>query len=961
MKKILTIATAAALTAVGSMAIEWGSLENLAQGAAVTVSSKQADAATITDGQDGTSWQAIPSTHNVTVDWALIDLGDVKEFNTIEIKWEASHPSKYSVYVSEEAIPFEVKEANVNTEENPLMIECGFVDAEWLASATAFSTREIEGEAAYDDNITKQGKGRYILVYADEYNGFSRQYGSRIFEVRVADIHGMDNVTDLKVSEASVLEGKSADVTVTAVNVLGETMDIASVENLALACSAPDAVEISGGDNGVFTVKGLKSGVYTLTATGTADGHDVKGSASFSVMMDWSGIENIATGKEISGRFIPADEIEHPVTMAVDGDEETYYEYNGEWGGGDAWLLVDLGKEYMVEAIGVSFGEHSNGNTKVGYALDITASEEYLKNTQFKWDNDNVPAGWTFTPSFDRTSNSVATHVYAAPVKARYIAVRDTDNPGGKPQVKEIYVKGEEYQQPYAASLKVTAEPAGLFAGETAQVSCSVLDQYGDIFEMDGTPEISVNGAAYADGVITAGDKGLVEISATLGSMSATTSIMVADMEDYCMAGATVTSDESKSMGPEATDGGKDPKNHGGLYIVTENESQGEHEHWILADLHKEYTLDMIIAIWEGACPADYDVYVGSTEDTLEKLYSVVGHTQNTWYDRFSGKEMKGVRYIKIVTTKNATGYGIKLFDLKAYGTSDMASVATEITLEADGDNISTDETVSLTASVLDQFGGRMEADGLKYIVSSDASISADGKFKAEKAGNYEIYAKFGDLESAPVYINVVADAASKLAGAACESTTINGVDAEKNPLAGDELHPGLDEAVEIVFDKAYDLTLIKLRWEAACPSDYTVIAHDGSGNTREILRVEGRSFVGGFNPVDRIVHNVATTNEMMSRANAMNSTSLSGVKKLTITATGKDHGYNLRLFGIDAYGSESGTTSSISGIMNGDENAPVDVYSVSGALIRSNVEPSRALDGLAKGVYIVGGKKVVK
>ena len=180
MKKILTIATAAALTAVGSMAIEWGSLENLAQGAAVTVSSKQADAATITDGQDGTSWQAIPSTHNVTVDWALIDLGDVKEFNTIEIKWEASHPSKYSVYVSEEAIPFEVKEANVNTEENPLMIECGFVDAEWLASATAFSTREIEGEAAYDDNITKQGKGRYILVYADEYNGFSRQYGSRI-------------------------------------------------------------------------------------------------------------------------------------------------------------------------------------------------------------------------------------------------------------------------------------------------------------------------------------------------------------------------------------------------------------------------------------------------------------------------------------------------------------------------------------------------------------------------------------------------------------------------------------------------------------------------------------------------------------------------------------------------------------------------------------------------------------
>ena len=37
-----------------------------------------------------------------------------------------------------------------------------------------------------------------------------------------------------------------------------------------------------------------------------------------------------------------------------------------------------------------------------------------------------------------------------------------------------------------------------------------------------------------------------------------------------------------------------------------------------------------------------------------------------------------------------------------------------------------------------------------------------------------------------------------------------------------------------------------------------------------------------------------------------------------------------------------------------------VDVYSVYGVLIRSQVNESTALDGLADGVYIVGDKKVI-
>lgn len=42
-------------------------------------------------------------------------------------------------------------------------------------------------------------------------------------------------------------------------------------------------------------------------------------------------------------------------------------------------------------------------------------------------------------------------------------------------------------------------------------------------------------------------------------------------------------------------------------------------------------------------------------------------------------------------------------------------------------------------------------------------------------------------------------------------------------------------------------------------------------------------------------------------------------------------------------------------------EDARVDVYTISGVLVRSGVKTSEALDGLSKGIYIVNGKKILK
>ncbi|MCM1071349.1 MAG: discoidin domain-containing protein [[Clostridium] fimetarium] len=960
MKKTVAMVSLATLTGLSMMAaIEWNTVENLSRGATVIVSSKPEEANRVTDNDNGSRWQAIPSTHRFTNDWALVDLGEVKTFTDVEIIFEASHAKKYSLYISESAIPYESLSGNVNTEDNPLMLDYNKISEEWLAATTPAATDENDTESGYTANhLFADGiSGRYILVYADQLNNNGNSYGLSIHELRVANIAGREDVAALKVTDASAKPGASAEVTVTAVNSVGDAVSLDKVSGLKLTANSADVV-VAGGENGVFTVSGTTPGSYTLTATAMNGQTEVNGSSTFTVEFDWDGVRNAAEGKSVLARVIPGLDNPNPIENAVDGDMATYYEYNGEWAGGDAWILIDLGSEHYVDAIGCAYGDHSGGIVKFGYSLDNEGIMSFIgDNSQWVWNNDAVPAGWEFK-SATRASNAITTVTYEKPVKARYIAVRDVDNPQGKPQVREVLVKGSQIEESHAADMEITFANGGLFVGETTEVSLTILDQYGQPFGSADDAVITVEGGAtYADGVITATAKGMVKVTATVGETVKSAGIMVADQADYCMAGAAVTSDECKSAPAAATDGGADPKSHGALYVVTENEPHGEHTHWILADLRKPYDLDMIIAIWEGACPADYDVYVGATEDSLEKLYSVSGHNQNTWYDRFSGKEMKNIQFIKLVTTKNATGYGIKLFDLKAYGTSQVESVATSVEVSVDQDNVATDEMVTVNADVLDQFGAKM-ADK-KAVISVGGKAIEGNTFKATEKGQLTIEAECeGKYDSTT--INVVADQA-KFDGDAA-TVTLDGETAP-NVIGGQEItfnNGNLPQSVEIDFGREVDFDMIKLRWEAACPADYTIEAKDGQGNSRTVIAFSGRGFLGGFNPVDRVINSAAQAMPGKRAAHQIGSASLNKVNKLVIKPIKAASEWNIRLFGVDAYPSKNWIVTGVEAV-EAEQGGKVDVYTLQGVKVRGGVDAAEALEGLPGGLYIVGGRKVAK
>lgn len=955
MKKILSSVAVGLLACVSVMAsINWnsGSIENLAKGSTVITSSNEGDAANIVDGVDGTSWQASAATHPYTHDWVIIDLGAEKTFTDMEIIWEASHCKSYSIYVSTDKIDYTAEETDG--------IKYNKIDDAWLAAQTVAATGGDSSEGGYTENIQFETPqtGQYILIYADDYNNFGSAYGMRIFEIRIADIQGRDEVDALKLTQEgnAVAGGAAVTVTVVPVNKLGDAMDVSAVSDLKLTCDN-EVVTIEAGEKGSFAVKASAYGTFELTATAMADGKEITGALSFIVAYNWSNEENIATNKSVQGRVNPNLEDVYPPQNAVDGDIETYYQYNGEYGGGDCWVLVDLGDEYEISAIGAYYGgSTSNGRCMFGYATDSKSIEEKIAaegSTDFVW---NVTEGWTFSEQLTRTPDAVTTYICPAEAVARYIVVKDADNPSGKPCINEIYVAGTKREAPKAAELVLSVETPGLVIGETTAVNTIVYDQYGNIFEAQ--PEITVNGAEYANGVITGNAKGMVTVKASIEGIEKELQFFVADENDYCLDGSVITASEGASDNMTAvTDGGKVITSWGVDYILAADEPAGEHEHWILVKLARPYDLDLIAVLWEGACPADYDVYLGTTENDLQLYYSQKDKEGlHNYSDRFSGKEMTDIRYIKVVTTKNATDYGIKLHDLKAYGVSNAESVAEKIELTADNNYIPTETEVTLTTAVYDQFGAQMTDAEVKFSCDDASATFTGNQFKASEVGTYTVRATAGTA-TAEVVINVVVDADKKLSAETMINEAIrDGAELENtNIFAYNEIQfASLPATLVLDFENICDYDLIDICWEAAAPSDYTVEATYDDGTSATILSVTGRKFQNGYFPVDKIISQAASARTIGDVATA----NLRNIKTLKFTITAKDHEYPIRLLGMDAYGTF--IRSGINGITI-DVAGMTDVYNLQGMKIRRNVKVEEALEGLPRGIYIVGGRKVCK
>lgn len=706
MKKlqIITI-TALMASGVAYAALDWDGVDNLAKGASVTLSSNDSEGnrAAIVDDNNGSGWQAAGGA--VNPDWALIDLGESKAFKDIEIKWEASHPNTYKVYVTDNA-----PTVTASGDEN-------VIDAAWLtANDSKAVERDITGEASVDDHITGDFSGRYLLIYDLTDNNWASQYGMRIFEVRVGDFSALaDRISKLALEDVSVVRGETATVNVKAMTATGEG-DLSKVTNLRLEASDP-SVTVTDKGNGQFEVVPSAYGSYTLTASGTADGKDLTATAKLTSNPDAStylineSMTFQADAKNANGEDNAKNAFDGNMTTGWMAGRDGYGIEEGfePAGANEHWLKVNFWRPFNLYMVSLNW-EGANCNDYEVYVLDtdeVPESFDGLTPALTYYENPRQAA---------RTDN-----LFGDLENVKTLLFRFRNNATGYGlNLFEVNFYGSPSEESVAKDITLeTNVGEAVKINETgAALLVSAVDQYDDVM----TVPVSVEGTGISydvlTGALTAEAEGSVEITAGEGDVAKTITVGSFDGSTQAnialVASATVDNGDNAAVVLNKSEST-------GLEDMYQPKNQNMAPYKLTIDLGKEYPADVIEVIWETAHASDFEILTGTDPNALTSAYAVAGRSLRGYdnvIDRTMLEKNTPVRYIQIDVTGHAHEYPSAIRRVRLYNadSAEMLGI-TDITVEpAKARTIYNLQGIAVPADRMER-GTIYIVDGVKMII----------------------------------------------------------------------------------------------------------------------------------------------------------------------------------------------------------------------------------------------------
>lgn len=193
---------------------------------------------------------------------------------------------------------------------------------------------------------------------------------------------------------------------------------------------------------------------------------------------------------------------------------------------------------------------------------------------------------------------------------------------------------------------------------------------------------------------------------------------------------------------------------------------------WIYVDLGKDYAIDQLQLVWEGAYAKQYKIFVASelTEEMTAELSDddLSNDFSTGWTEAASvSEELAGFpytqdvnvnagtygRYVALQTVERGTNYGTSLweFRVKSFGeyVADGAETASKIFVMANPDEIYTGETATLNTAVVNGKNLRIENAEVAYSVSPADGLSIESNIATGVAsGNYTVTATSGSVSA---------------------------------------------------------------------------------------------------------------------------------------------------------------------------------------------------------------------
>lgn len=406
------------------------------------------------------------------------------------------------------------------------------------------------------------------------------------------------------------------------------------------------------------------------------------------------GQENLALGGTATAYYDGVAATEGNPGLSIDGNTGTRYEFaagNVAAANENVAFLLDMGSDKEFNTIQIIW----EGAYSKSFTIEVSNNGNDFRNV--------------YTATDEELSGFPVTKNYkVGDQNARY--VRFTNVARGTQWGVSFWELGV-YNNADAVftSLNLNAEKSLTKVGEGLTLTATALDQLGSEMDMPAGLTFEVNpvdAGSFNGNVFTATKAGEAAITAKIGEVASAPISVTAYKGDKIDIFSNWQSMVVPMDGtPDSSMVGAFDDNMGSLWDLGGNTEQNwEYTRGFTIDFGALYDLTAVSVTFEGACPADYQIFAINADGSDTEIRNVTGHAGMNTFTDFVIADAKAARGVKFVSTKAATQWGIKIFDFSVYG-------------ENKQDMPDTEAPSNFTASVV---------EGSESFVSVDLALKAD-------------------------------------------------------------------------------------------------------------------------------------------------------------------------------------------------------------------------------------------
>lgn len=447
-----------------------------------------------------------------------------------------------------------------------------------------------------------------------------------------------------------------------------------------------------------------------------------------------------ATASGYEGDLVPAN--------AIVGNAGTRWGSNFEGNTDTEWFQLEWTEAQTFNTVKLLCENAMNAGNAPELAFDIQTSDNGTDwTTRSNVTGKNAGNGEYITVTFDA-------------VTAKFVRFQGVKKGTWGYTFFEFEVYNADYSSQTLTSLvlprpdKANAALTACKVGES--IAITAFDQNAAEIT-SGITYTATGGTVSATGEFTPTAKGVCTVTAKLESVEKTVTIVAYE-------GVNLLAGKNAITNPEATDvalfndGNWD--NRGGLGSPADGHT------WLYYDLMAYYTIDLVDLKQEQACGKNYAIQLSADGTVWTDAYTIsdeAGMAGDVRHYFYGSDKNTNVRFVRFDCTEPATGYGVSIYEMAAYGvkTADIADTEapTAFTATLKGVGFT---TATLTLKATDN------VSAITYIVSREGA--ADAEFNG--ASGEETTATINGLAPATDYVFTVVAKDAK--GNATDALTVN-------------------------------------------------------------------------------------------------------------------------------------------------------------------------------------------